>query len=114
MGPFPSSVDATPRPPAATLPIVGADSRDSTDNNGAPVSVVPAGKIAAAARARALAGQVPEASARQRPSVLAIELHPTDTSLAYGLPEDQYADTSRPRISVRMSVPNTAPPLYSE
>jgi hypothetical protein len=101
-GALPSSAGAIPRSPPAVLHIVGADSRDSTDDDGTPVSVVPAGKIAAAARARALAGQAPEASVLQRPAIATIEVHPAD----------MYA--GRSRISTRISVSDTAPPMYTE
>jgi hypothetical protein len=101
-GALPSSVGTTPRPSAAAIRVVGTDSEDSTDDNGTPVSVMRARKIAAAARAHALTGQAPETSMLQQPAIAVTEVHPAD----------MYA--GRSRISTRISLSDTAPPMYTE
>jgi hypothetical protein len=116
------------RPVAAPLHVVGGvDTIDRDDQHStatssdagtvggfstwAPPAPTAPGKIAAAARARALAGQAAE------PRVAAIS---TSTSRlppiepVADMPEDRYVNAGNARLSIPLSLADTAPPLYSE
>jgi hypothetical protein len=75
------------------------------------ITPIAPGKVAAAARARVLAGQAPEPHAAP-----ALRSAPIPAALTYGSPEDRYAHAGAgtARLSSAMSLPDVAPPLYSE
>jgi hypothetical protein len=98
------TIDRDDQDSAATSSDTGSCAGSST---WAPPAPTAPGKIAAAARARALASQAAE------PRMAGAARLPL-TEPVPDMPENQYSSASNARLSIPFSLADTAPPLYSE